>query len=229
MNCPFCGFSDSKVTDSRVVENGIRRRRECQECGDRFTTYERIQTTSLMVTKQDNRREEFDRDKLLSGIRKACTKRPVSSRTVEKLVADIEVELQNLGQSEVKSNRLGTMVMDRLKEIDRVAYIRFASVYRDFQDIESFEEAVKDLKGENTQLPLLEDAPPAPRPPRRRGRPAGSRSQPVNGKFPGKPSARKPAGEKRTSGNASSKPSVDAEPDRELAPDLEQAGETGDE
>ncbi|MCH7712004.1 MAG: transcriptional repressor NrdR [Chloroflexi bacterium] len=211
MNCPFCGFSDSKVTDSRVVENGIRRRRECQECGDRFTTYERIQTTSLMVTKQDNRREEFDRDKLLSGIRKACTKRPVPSRTIEKLVADIEAELQSLGQSEVRSNRLGTMVMDRLKDIDRVAYIRFASVYRDFQDIESFEEAVKDLKGENTQLPLLKDAPPAPRPTRRRGRPPGARSQPGNGRFPGKSSSEQ----------ASSRIS--------LAPDQESTGETGDE
>ena len=207
MNCPFCGFLDSKVTDSRVVENGIRRRRECQECGDRFTTYERVQTTSLMVTKQDNRREEFDRDKLLSGIRKACTKRPVSSRVVEKLAAEIEAELQNLGQSEVKSNRLGTMVMDRLKDIDRVAYIRFASVYRDFQDIESFEEAVKDLKGESTQLPLLEDAPPAPRLARRRGRPTGSRSQSGNGRFPGDPAAGKvssgkPLEEKPSSENA---------------------------
>ena len=211
MNCPFCGFSDSKVTDSRVVENGIRRRRECQECGDRFTTYERIQTTSLMVTKQDNRREEFDRDKLLSGIRKACTKRPVPSRTIEKLVADIEAELQSLGQSEVRSNRLGTMVMDRLKDIDRVAYIRFASVYRDFQDIESFEEAVKDLKGENTQLPLLKDAPPAPKPTRRRGRPPGARSQPGNGRFPGK----------QSSEQASSRTS--------LAPGQESTGETGDE
>jgi len=182
MNCPHCGYSDSKVTDSRVVENGIRRRRECQRCSDRFTTYERIQTSTLMVTKGDDRREEFDRDKLLSGIRKACAKRPVSSRIVEKLVEDIEVELQHIGQTEVTSKRLGTLVMDRLKEIDRVAYIRFASVYRDFQDIESFEEAVKDLKDESTQLPLLEDTPPAPVPRRRRGRPVGSRGQRGNGK-----------------------------------------------
>lgn len=184
MNCPYCGYSDSKVTDSRVVENGIRRRRECQQCTVRFTTYERVQTTALMVTKQDNRREEFDRNKLLTGIRMACAKRPVSSRVVDKLVEEIESELQHLGQSEVNSNRLGTMVMDRLKEIDRVAYIRFASVYRDFQDIESFEKAVNDLKGESTQLPLLEDTPPAIRPARRRGRPAGARSQPANGRLP---------------------------------------------
>jgi len=216
MNCPYCGFSDSKVTDSRVVENGIRRRRECQECGDRFTTYERIQTTTLMVTKQDNRREEFDRDKLLSGIRKACAKRPVSSRTVEKLVEDIEFELQHLGQSEVNSNRLGTMVMDRLKNIDRVAYIRFASVYRDFQDIESFENAVKDLKEENTQLPLLDDVPPVSRPPRRRGRPAGPRIQSRNGKPPQKPPEEKPSVEDSSSGLS-------------LVPESNSAGETGHE
>jgi len=216
MNCPYCGFSDSKVTDSRVVENGIRRRRECQECGDRFTTYERIQTTTLMVTKQDNRREEFDRDKLLSGIRKACAKRPVSSRTVEKLVGDIEFELQHLGQSEVNSNRLGTMVMDRLKNIDRVAYIRFASVYRDFQDIESFENAVKDLKEENTQLPLLDDVPPVSRPPRRRGRPAGPRIQSRNGKPPQKSPEEKPSVEDPSSGLS-------------LAPESNSAGETGHE
>jgi transcriptional repressor NrdR len=216
MNCPYCGFSDSKVTDSRVVENGIRRRRECQECGDRFTTYERIQTTTLMVTKQDNRREEFDRDKLLSGIRKACAKRPVSSRTVEKLVEDIEFELQHLGQSEVNSNRLGTMVMDRLKNIDRVAYIRFASVYRDFQDIESFENAVKDLKQENTQLPLLDDVPPVSSPPRRRGRPAGPRIQSRNGKPPQKPPEEKPSVEDPSSGLS-------------LVPEPNLAGETGHE
>lgn len=226
MNCPFCGFSDSKVTDSRVVENGIRRRRECQECGDRFTTYERIQTTALMVTKQDSRREEFDRDKLLSGIRKACTKRPVPSRAVEKMVEDIESELQQMGQSEVTANRLGTMVMDRLKVLDRVAYIRFASVYRDFQDIESFENAVKDLKEENTQLPLLNDPPPAPRPARRRGRPAGHRNPPGNGRYQGKLSngtsgTEVLATEVLSGGEVSSELSV--------APESDPAGETSDE
>ena len=182
MNCPHCGYSDSKVTDSRVVENGIRRRRECQQCSDRFTTYERIQTSTLIVTKEDDRREEFDRDKRLSGIRKAFDNRPVSARIGEKLVEDKEVELQRIGQTEVTSKRLGILVMDRLKEIDRVAYIRFASVYRDFQDIENFEEAVKDLKEESTQLPLLEDTPPAPMPRRRRGRPVGPGGQRGNGK-----------------------------------------------
>jgi transcriptional repressor NrdR len=162
MNCPYCGSSGSRVTDSRVVENGIRRRRECRRCGLRFTTYERIQATALMVAKQDNRREEFDREKLISGIRKACAKRPIPSRTIEKMVEDIEAELQHLGQVEVPTRILGSMVMERLKNLDRVAYIRYASVYRDFQDIESFEQAVKDLReGRGTQLtlPHLEPGP----------------------------------------------------------------------
>jgi len=148
MNCPYCGYSDSKVTDSRVVENGIRRRRECQECGDRFTTYERVQTTALMVTKQDSRREEFDRDKLLSGIRKACAKRPVTQDDIDALVDAIEDDLTEQVGSEVPASRIGEMVMERIAPLDRVAYIRFASVYRNFQDIGEFQEVVHDL---NTQ------------------------------------------------------------------------------
>ena len=132
MKCPFCSYGDSKVTDSRTVENGIRRRRECQRCSLRFTTYERIQTTALVVSKQDNRREEFDREKLMAGIRKACAKRPIPSRTIEKMIEDIETELQRLGQVEVPTAILGTLVMERLRNLDRVAYIRYASVYRDF-------------------------------------------------------------------------------------------------
>ena len=155
MRCPYCGHIDSKVTDSREAENGIRRRRECQNCHLRFTTYERIQPTALTVCKRDNRREEYNREKLLSGIRKACAKRPVSSRTIEKVVEDIEAELQRLGHVEVPTTILGGMVMERLRNLDRVAYIRYASVYRDFQDIESFEAAVKDLR-DNTQLALPE-------------------------------------------------------------------------
>ena len=167
MHCPFCGHHHSKVTDSRVVENGIRRRRECQSCELRFTTYERVQAAPLMVSKQDSRREEFNREKLISGIRKACTKRPVASRTVEKMVEDIEAELQHLGNSEVSTTVLGTMVMERLRELDRVAYIRYASVYRAFQDIESFEEAVRDLR-DDAQLPLLDMPPALPKKGRRR-------------------------------------------------------------
>ncbi len=168
MRCPFCGFSDSKVTNSREADSGIRRRRECRKCGVRFTTYERVQSTALMVSKQDGRREEFDREKLVGGLRKACTKRPIPSRTVEKMVEDIETELQQLGLGEVPSSKIGEMIMERLRKVDRVAYIRYASVYRDFQDIESFEQAVKDLREGSTQLSLPEAAPVQPRIRRRR-------------------------------------------------------------
>jgi transcriptional repressor NrdR len=151
MRCPNCGHSNSKVTDSREVESGIRRRRECRACKVRFTTYERLQSTAMMVSKRDSRREEFNREKLVSGIRKACAKRPITSRTIEKMVEDIEAELQHLGHGEVPSSAIGEMVMERLSDLDRVAYIRFASVYRDFQDIESFEQAVSDLREGNSQ------------------------------------------------------------------------------
>ena len=174
MRCPHCGFSDSRVTDSRNVENGIRRRRECLECQRRFTTYERIHTTALMVTKRDSRREEFDREKLAGGIRKACAKRPVPAHAIEKLVEDIEGDLQ--GQGEVAASSIGEAVMEKLKSLDRVAYIRWASVYRDFQDIESFEEAVKDLReGGGTQLTLPHMEPGPIR--QRRGRARGRRRQ----------------------------------------------------
>ena len=167
MQCPYCGHPHSKVTDSRVAESGIRRRRECSSCELRFTTYERVQAAPLMVSKQDNRREEFNREKLVSGIRKACTKRPVASRTLDRMVEDIESELQQLGNAEVSTTILGTMVMERLRELDRVAYIRYASVYRAFQDIESFEEVVRDLR-EEAQLPLLNMPPALPKRGRRR-------------------------------------------------------------
>ena len=180
MKCPYCASSDSKVTDSRMVESGIRRRRECQHCRLRFTTYERIQATALMVSKQDNRREEFDRDKLTSGIRKACAKRPIPSRTIEKMVEDIETELQHLGQVEVPTNILGSMVMERLKRLDRVAYIRYASVYTDFQDIESFEQAVQDLREDNSQIPLPESVPKVVRKRRRRNTTTAARYRPRN-------------------------------------------------
>jgi transcriptional repressor NrdR len=180
MRCPYCGHLDSKVTDSREVESGIRRRRECRNCGVRFTTYERIQSTALMVSKRDNRREEFNREKLVTGIRKACAKRPVASRTIEKMVEDIENALQHLGQGEVPSDIIGEMVMDRLKNLDRVAYIRYASVYRDFQDIESFERAVKDLREDITQLSLPQMGPGPTRRRRRQGRGPMTQYRPRN-------------------------------------------------
>jgi transcriptional repressor NrdR len=174
MRCPYCGFFDSRVTDSRNVESGIRRRRECLECQRRYTTYERIHSTALMVIKRDNRREEFDRDKLASGIRKACAKRPVPAHAIEDLVEDIESELQ--GQNEINASQIGEAVMEKLKGLDRVAYIRWASVYRDFQDIDSFEEAVKDLReGGGTQLTLPHIEPGPNR--QRRGRARGGRRQ----------------------------------------------------
>ena len=185
MHCPYCAFNDSKVTDSRVVENGIRRRRECQQCGLRFTTYERIQATALMVSKHDGRREEFNREKLIVGIRKACTKRPISSRTIEKMVEDVEAELQHLGQVEVPTSILGSMVMDRLMNLDRVAYIRYASVYRDFQHIDSFEQAVQDLREENTQLPLMDVLPGEAIPKRRKSTNGRARQRGRNSKSGG--------------------------------------------
>ena len=174
MRCPFCGSMDSRVTDSRNVQNGVRRRRECLECHRRFTTYERIQINAVMVTKRDHRREEFDRDKLAASVRKACAKRPIAAQRIEKLVEDIEGDLQGLG--EVTASEIGEAVMEHLKILDRVAYIRFASVYRDFQDIESFEEAVKDLReGGGTQLTLPHIEPGPSR--QRRGRTGGRRQQ----------------------------------------------------
>ena len=171
MRCPYCASRDFKVTNSREVENGIRRRRECRQCERRFTTYERIHAAGPMVTKRDNRREEFDREKLTAGIRKACAKRPVPAPVIERMVEEIEGEIQGLGQGEVATSVIGESVMERLKALDRVAYIRYASVYRDFQDIESFELAVKDLReGGGTQLTLPQLEPRQTRQRRRGGR-----------------------------------------------------------
>lgn len=160
MNCPYCGYQDSKVIDSRDVNDGIRRRRQCLGCGSRFTTYERLQPASLFVIKKDGRREEFNRDKLLAGIRKACEKRPLPIGTLDKLVSDIEGGLYHLGRAEIPSTVIGDMVMEGLKKLDYVAYIRFASVYREFADITALKQAVDTLvNGEisrpESQLPLL--------------------------------------------------------------------------
>ena len=165
MRCPYCSDRNSKVTDSRVNDAGIRRRRECLNCQRRFTTHERVQSVPLMVSKRDGRREEFSREKMISGLRKACAKRPVTAREIELLVDEVEAEFQQMGSGEVSSDLLGTAIMDRLQNLDRVAYIRFASVHRNFEEIESFERVVRDLR-EGNQLPLL-DMPP---PPRRSGR-----------------------------------------------------------
>ena len=154
MRCPSCEYSISKVTNSREAEGSIRRRRECRRCGVRFTTYERIQSSALIICKQDGRREEFNSEKLISGLRKACAKRPIPSRTVEKMAEEIESDLNNIGLGEISSTNIGEMVMERLSKLDRVAYIRYASVYRAFQDIESFEAAVKDLREHTSTINL---------------------------------------------------------------------------
>jgi len=162
MNCPYCGHYDSKVVDSRDASGGIRRRRQCLSCGARFTTYERLQPASLFVIKKDERREEFDRNKLLAGIRKACEKRPLPTGAIDKLVDDIEAELYRLGKAEISSELIGDMVIERLKRLDQVAYIRFASVYREFADITALKQEVDTLlTGTETppnQLPLLPEA-----------------------------------------------------------------------
>ena len=158
MKCPHCGHADSKVTDSRDVDDTVRRRRQCLECGSRFTTYERIQTANLVIIKKDHRREEFKREKLAIGIRRACEKRPLPTGTVEKLVDDIETELHRLGRIELTSSAVGEIVMDRLRELDHIAYIRFASVYRDFADITSLKQEVDTLVAGRplaSQLPLI--------------------------------------------------------------------------
>jgi len=160
LNCPYCGYDDSKVIDSRDVNDGIRRRRQCLSCEARFTTYERLQPASLFVIKKDRRREEFDRDKLLTGVRRACEKRPLPEDAVERLIDEVEAELYRLGGTEVASATIGDMVMDRLKGLDHIAYIRFASVYRDFADITMLKEEVDTLAGRAgvpsaDQLPLI--------------------------------------------------------------------------
>lgn len=150
MKCPYCNFTESKVIDSRSTEENlsIRRRRECLNCGERFTTYERIEELPLTLIKKSGNQEFFDRNKLLTGILKACEKRPISRSILEDLVRNIEWELRNRMETEVKSEQIGEMVMERLKNIDEVAYVRFASVYRQFKDINIFkQELEKLLKG----------------------------------------------------------------------------------
>lgn len=147
MRCPFCSHIEGKVVDSRSSKEGdsIRRRRECLRCGRRFTTYERIEEVAQMVIKKDGRREAFDRWKIKSGILKACEKRPVSLEQVESLIDDVERALFNSSDNEVSTEAIGSAVMDRLKDIDQVAYVRFASVYRHFQDADAFISAVHSL------------------------------------------------------------------------------------
>lgn len=145
MKCPYCDSEDSRVIDSRDVNDGVRRRRQCLECSSRFTTYERVLSGNLFVVKKDRRREDFNKDKLLAGIRKACEKRPLPVGAVGKIADDIETELYQIGKAEINSATIGDMVMERLKEIDNIAYIRFASIYRDFADITDLKQEVDTL------------------------------------------------------------------------------------
>ncbi|MBE6752451.1 MAG: transcriptional regulator NrdR [Clostridia bacterium] len=147
MKCPFCGYEESKVIDSRPTDEGekIRRRRECISCASRFTTYEIIESVPIMIIKKDKSRESFNRDKLLKGMVRACEKRPVAIDTLEKIVDEIEAEIQNSLDREITSDKIGELVMDKLKDVDEVAYVRFASVYRQFKDINTFMSELKKL------------------------------------------------------------------------------------
>lgn len=151
MKCPFCGDPESKVIDSRVSKDGgmIRRRRECEVCQKRFTTYERVEEMLPLVVKKDGRREPYDRSKVITGLKKACEKRPISVETIEKTANDIESALMESGEAEVPSSRVGEQVMQALKELDDVAYVRFASVYRSFKDIGEFVDLIQKVEKES--------------------------------------------------------------------------------
>lgn len=153
MKCPYCGYSESKVSDSRPTDEGerIRRRRECLNCAKRFTTYEVIETVPVVVVKKDKSREAFDRNKLLNGLLRACEKRPVPLETLERIVDEIETLLQNSLDREVPSTLIGTYAMDKLKKVDEVAYVRFASVYREFKDINTFMDELNKIKAERNR------------------------------------------------------------------------------
>lgn len=147
MKCPFCQEEDTKVIDSRPADdnNSIRRRRVCDACGKRFTTYEKVETIPLIVIKKDNNREPYDRSKIESGIIRSCHKRPVSADQIRDLVDDIETEVFSLADKEVSTSKIGSIVMDKLKDVDPVAYVRFASVYREFKDVNTFMDELKKL------------------------------------------------------------------------------------
>lgn len=153
MRCPFCQYTDTKVTDSRTTDdsNSIRRRRECNHCGRRFTTYEVVEEVPLMVIKRSGRRELFDRGKLLNGLLRSCDKRTVSTETMEEVVNEVECQIRNENLEEVTTDHLGELVLDQLRDIDQVSYVRFASVYRKFDNIDSFMDELNKLKALSEQ------------------------------------------------------------------------------
>ena len=165
MRCPYCQHRDSRVTDSRGADEGVRRRRECVACGERFTTIETVQLATLQIVKRDGRREDFNREKLLSGLRRACTKRPISVSQLDDIVEQIQGKVSADGRAEMPSSLIGELAMDALHELDHIAYIRFASVYRSFSDIASLKAAVEALESgrvpsaeeRSLQLSLLEE------------------------------------------------------------------------
>ncbi len=161
MKCPYCHSNNSRVIDTREVPDGIRRRRECNDCHQRFTTYERVAGINLLIVKRDSRREEFDRDKLIKSMRIACSKRPVSAEKLENAARDIEAELYTMGKGEIQSLAVGRLVMQHLQKIDEVAYVRYASVYRRFEDVSNIAEEIEHLmeqkrreEAQKNQIPL---------------------------------------------------------------------------
>ena len=147
MKCPFCGHENTRVIDSRPAEdnNSIRRRRVCDECGKRFTTYEKVETIPLIIIKKDNNREAYDRSKIEAGVLRACHKRPISAAQINQLIDEVETEIFNMEEKEIPSQVIGELVMNKLKDLEAVAYVRFASVYREFKDINTFMEELSKL------------------------------------------------------------------------------------
>ena len=146
MKCPYCGKENTRVIDSRPTDDSsIRRRRQCDECGKRFTTYEKVETLPLIVVKKDNNREPYDREKRVAGIVRSCHKRPISMKQINDMVDDIEGQIFNMGEKEIPTTTIGSIVMDKLKDLDEVAYVRFASVYREFKDVNTFMDEIKKI------------------------------------------------------------------------------------
>ena len=146
MKCPFCGKDNTKVIDSRPTDDSsIRRRRQCESCGKRFTTYEKVETMPLIVIKKDNNREPYDREKIVAGIVRSCHKRPVSISSINAMVDEIETKIFNIGEKEIPTTTIGAIVMEELKKLDEVAYVRFASVYREFKDVNTFMDEIKKI------------------------------------------------------------------------------------
>ena len=146
MKCPYCGKENTRVIDSRPTDDSsIRRRRQCDECGKRFTTYEKVETLPLIAVKKDNNREPYDREKIVAGIVRSCHKRPISMTQINDMVDDIDGQIFNMGEKEIPTTTIGSIVMDKLKDLDEVAYVRFASVYREFKDVNTFMDEIKKI------------------------------------------------------------------------------------